>query len=80
MPKRSRLVATWIASALFALVAVAVFTAGVADFAGSDLGLGFLPQLIGVALLAAAGWMMKPTILFRLRRRKYRWALIAENA
>lgn len=80
MPKRSRLITTWIASALFAVAAVAVLTAGVAGFSGNDLGLGVLPQVLGVALLATAAWLMTPTVLFRLRRRQYRWALLAESA
>lgn len=81
MPSRARLFAARAAAAVLMVAAVVI----VSTTAGSDQPhavqtAGYaLPSLIAAALMAAAALLAGPTVLFSIRRRKFRRILASEG-
>ncbi|MEM8781839.1 MAG: hypothetical protein AAGE65_03195 [Planctomycetota bacterium] len=81
MPSRVRLFAARTAAAVLMLAALAVlFTHGGDTPEPAVQTAGYaLPSLIAAALMAAAALLAGPTVLFSIRRRKFKRILAAEG-
>lgn len=81
MPSRARLFAARAVAAVLMAAAVTVLftTAREAEPQAVQTAGYALPSLIAAALMAAAALLAGPTVLFSIRRRKFRRILAAEG-
>ncbi len=81
MPSRARLFATRAFAALLVLAAVGVIVlfVGPGDAQAVQTAGYALPSLIAAGLFAAAAVLATPTVLFSLRRRRFKRILAAEG-